>query len=87
MHDIVYQMCSKRERSYKTRYSYVSNGIIGPNPPVFAHYSVLLAVGGRGDGGCGVFLTLTRLIKSAATGQAPDILELRNTPGKKHKPN
>ena len=33
-----------------------------------------------------VVLTLTRIIKSAVTGQAPVTLELRNTPGKKHKP-
>ena len=31
-----------------------------------------------------VFLTLTRIIKSVVTGQAPVTLELRNTPGKKH---
>ena len=29
-----------------------------------------------------VFLTLTRIIKSVVTGQAPVTLELRNTPGK-----
>ena len=29
--------------------------------------------------------TLTRIIKSVVTGQAPVTLELRNTPGKKHK--
>ena len=33
-----------------------------------------------------VILTLTRIIKSVVTGQAPVTLELRNTPGKKHKP-
>ena len=33
----------------------------------------------------GVVLTLTRIIKSVVTGQAPVTLELRNTPGKKHK--
>ena len=33
-----------------------------------------------------VVLTLTRMIKSVVTGQAPVTLELRNTPvGKKHK--
>ena len=32
-----------------------------------------------------VVLTLTRIIKSVVTGQAPDTPELRNTPGKKHK--
>ena len=32
-----------------------------------------------------VVLTLTRTIKSVVTGQAPATLELRNTPGKKHK--
>ena len=32
-----------------------------------------------------VGLTLTRVIKSVVTGQAPVTLELRNTPGKKHK--
>ena len=32
-----------------------------------------------------VVLTLTRRIKSVVTGQAPVTLELRNTPGKKHK--
>ena len=32
-----------------------------------------------------VVLTLTRIIKSVVTGQAPSTLELRNTPGKKHK--
>ena len=32
-----------------------------------------------------VVLTLTRIIKSVVTGQAPVTLELRNTPGKKHK--
>ena len=31
-------------------------------------------------------LTLTRIIKSVVTGHAPVTLELRNTPGKKHKP-
>ena len=30
-----------------------------------------------------VVLTLTRIIKSAVTGQAPVTLELRNTPGEK----
>ena len=30
-----------------------------------------------------VLLTLTRIIKSVVTGQAPVTLELRNTPGKK----
>ena len=29
-------------------------------------------------------LTLTRIIKSVVTGQAPVTLELRNTPGKGH---
>ena len=33
-----------------------------------------------------VVLTLTCMIKSVVTGQAPVTLELRNTPGKKHKP-
>ena len=33
-----------------------------------------------------VFLTLTRIIKSVVTAQAPLTLELRNTPRKKHKP-
>ena len=33
-----------------------------------------------------VVLTLTHIIKSVVTGQAPVTLELRNTPGKKHKP-
>ena len=33
-----------------------------------------------------VVLTLTRIIKSAVTGQAPVTLELRNTLGEKHKP-
>ena len=33
-----------------------------------------------------VVLTLTRILKSVVTGQAPVTLELRNTPGKKHKP-
>ena len=33
-----------------------------------------------------VVLTLTRIIKFVVTGQAPVTLELRNTPGKKHKP-
>ena len=33
-----------------------------------------------------VVLTLTRIIKSVVTGQAPVILELRNTPGKTHYP-
>ena len=33
-----------------------------------------------------VVLTLTRIIKSVVTGQAPVTLEWRNTPGKKHKP-
>ena len=33
-----------------------------------------------------VVLILTRIIKSVVTGQAPVTLELRNTPGKKHKP-
>ena len=32
-----------------------------------------------------VVLTLTRIIKSVVTGQAPVTLELRNTPGKEHK--
>ena len=32
-----------------------------------------------------VILTLTRIIKSLVTGQAPVTLELRNTPGEKHK--
>ena len=31
-----------------------------------------------------VVLTLTRIIKSVVTGQAPVTLELRNTPGKTH---
>ena len=31
-------------------------------------------------------LTFTRTIKSVVTGQAPATLELRNTPGRKHKP-
>ena len=31
-----------------------------------------------------VILTLTRIIKSVVTGQAPVTLELRNTPGKTH---
>ena len=31
-----------------------------------------------------VVLTLTRIIKSAVTGQAPVTPELRNTPGEKH---
>ena len=34
-----------------------------------------------------VVLTLTRIIKSVVTGQAPVTLELRNTPEKKHKTN
>ena len=33
-----------------------------------------------------VILPLTRIIKYAVAGQAPVTLELRNTPGKKHKP-
>ena len=33
-----------------------------------------------------VVVTLTRMIKSVATEQAPVTLELRTTPGKKHKP-
>ena len=32
-----------------------------------------------------VVLTLSRMIKSVETGQAPVTLELRNTRGKKHK--
>ena len=32
-----------------------------------------------------VILTLTRIIKSLVAGHAPVSLELRNTPGKKHK--
>ena len=32
-----------------------------------------------------VVFTLTRIIKSVVTGQAPVTLELRNTLGKKHK--
>ena len=32
-----------------------------------------------------VVLALTRIIKSVVTGQAPVILELRNTPDEKHK--
>ena len=32
-----------------------------------------------------VVLTLTRIIKSVVTEQAPVTLELRNTPAKKHK--
>ena len=31
-----------------------------------------------------VVLTLTRIVKSVVTGQAPVTLELRNTPGKTH---
>ena len=31
-----------------------------------------------------VVLTLTRIVKSVVTGQAPVTPELRNTPGKKH---
>ena len=34
-----------------------------------------------------VVLTLSRIIKSVVTGQAPVTPELRNTPGKKHKTN
>ena len=34
-----------------------------------------------------VVLTLTRIIKSVVTGQAPVTLELRNTPGKKTQTN
>ena len=34
-----------------------------------------------------VALTLTRIIKSVVTGQAPVTLELRNTPGKTHTHN
>ena len=33
-----------------------------------------------------VVLTLNRTFKYVVTGQAPVTLELRNTPGKKHKP-
>ena len=33
-----------------------------------------------------VVLTLTRVIKSVVTGQAPVTLDLKNTPGKNHKP-
>ena len=33
-----------------------------------------------------VVLTLTRIIKSVVTGQAPVTLELRNTPGKNTQP-
>ena len=33
-----------------------------------------------------IVLTLTRVIKSLVTGQAPVTLEWRNTPGKKTKP-
>ena len=33
---------------------------------------------------CVVVLTLTRIMKSVVTGQAPVTLELRNTPGKTH---
>ena len=40
---------------------------------------VVVVVGGGG----GVVLTLTRIIKSVVTGQAPVTLELRNTPGRK----
>ena len=40
---------------------------------------------GRHTSGIVVVLTLTRIIKSVVTGQAPVTLELRNTPGKKHK--
>ena len=32
-------------------------------------------------------LTLTRIIKSVVTGQAPVTLEWKDTPGKKHKQN
>ena len=32
-----------------------------------------------------VVVTLSRIIKSVFTGQAPVTLELRNTPGKRHK--
>ena len=32
-----------------------------------------------------VVLKLTRIIKSVVTGQAPVTLEMRKTPGKKHK--
>ena len=32
-----------------------------------------------------VVLVLTRIIESVVTGQAPVTLELKNTPGKKHK--
>ena len=32
-----------------------------------------------------VVVTLTRIIKSVVTGQAPATLERRNTPEKKHK--
>ena len=39
---------------------------------------------GRHTSGIVVVLTLTRIIKSVVTGQAPVTLELRNTPGKKH---
>ena len=34
-----------------------------------------------------VVLTLTRIVKSVLTRQAPVTLELRYTPGKKHKEN
>ena len=33
-----------------------------------------------------VVLTVTRIIKSVVTGQAPVTLELKNTLGEKHKP-
>ena len=33
-----------------------------------------------------VVITLTRIIESVVTGQAPVTLEQRNTPAKKHKP-
>ena len=34
---------------------------------------------------CCFVLTLSRIIRSVVTGQAPVTLELKNTPGKKHK--
>ena len=43
---------------------------------------VVVVVGGGGGGGGGGVLTLTRIIKSAVTGQAPFTLEWRNTPEK-----
>ena len=43
---------------------------------VYSVYTVIIVVV--------VVLTLTRIIKSVVTGQAPVTLELRNTPGKTH---